>query len=213
MVDQIVIPHTSEDALKSALKALVPKTLRRQFLKTRLDEARAVAERQFQLDHADDLAELADLEVEYLQGYRTFVDSVHQIAEMSDRSQLKFFEGTVRLQIRSRPGEYDSAELLEWAKKYPQAYRPPKKGTEWLTFLQSTRLDLLVPDEKAAVEIATAKYESGQRIFPDAPVPVDTYLTEPSTDTFTKVLTDLLVELTVDARDLPITDDEPGEDL
>lgn len=185
----------------------VPDYLRLADLKKILDVQRFELERKFQEDNKTILDEIMKLETEIADLYKRFVDDVQGRTTRSYGERKKYMDGIVVVQVRQRPGEYDSKKLQAWAKTYPGVLTAPKKDDRWLKYLQEHKPELLVVDEAAAVKLATTRTEDGRPVYDDSPVPVVDYVTTPSEDTFRKVMTQLEIEYTVDARSKEKTDE------
>lgn len=106
-----------------------------------------------------------------------------------------FIQGMVRVQKRLKTsGDYDPAALEAWAREH-QVLTVPKDPSEVVRHLiEEGQLNLLTPDTQAALKLALKVYDDGNLVFTDHPVGVEEYITVPSEETLTKVLSTLAIE-------------------
>lgn len=189
-----------DQAIRERLRNFSPKYERLRQLRQLAEAQKEAYRRQYETDNADLLTELAQLEEEYKTTYEQVTLRIREVAMSSTRRQ--FMDGTVLVQQRVRvPAQYNRQALLEWAKPHPQLLTVPKKDTRWLSFLQEKAPELLIIDEAKAAQLAIETYEDGSKVYPNSPINPEPYITQPSEDTFSKVMTRMAIELKVDAQE------------
>lgn len=156
--------------------------------------------KQFQHVHHQKLSRLETLKSELEDLWGILQDYVEDVEAQTGRKS--FLEGMVRVQKRKRVQEgYDVEALRNWARSH-HILTTPKDTKMIVDFLkEAARLDLLIPDEKAALKLALETYETGEQVYSDHPAGIEEYITEISQDTFVKVMATLGIEHAVQSQD------------